>query len=248
MTRLRLATLLALCALGAGAAAQEADLALVIRAVDTGQPLAGATIDILGVQGAVDAFGRADLSGVPVGDVSLRVTYPGYVPLDTTVTVLSGSANLTVLSLQSAIGDLRDLGDVVVEAESPNDALLRRRGFFERREKMTGVFFTREELDQRGVSRVSDIFGSVPGIAIERTGVQTTLTSRRRRGCLMTVYLDGVEMSGAASAIDTLPYDDIAAVEVYRGASELPIEYAHTKFGGTCGAVLVWTRIHAGSE
>lgn len=247
MTRLRLVTLVGLV-LAPGVLAQEALLSLVVRADDTGRPLAGAAVEILGVQGAADSFGRADLSGVPVGAVPLLVTYPGYAPLDTTVTVLAGSANLTVLSLESQLGEARDLGDVVVEAESLNDAVLRRRGFFDRRERLTGVFRTREELDQRGVSRFSDIFGAVPGVALVRNGVTTTLTSRRRRGCEMTVYLDGIEMAGAANAVDTLPFDDVAAVEVYRGPSELPIEYAHTKFGDTCGAVLVWTRIHASND
>ncbi len=241
--------LVAACAvLGAASVAQEADLALVVRAGDTGSPLAGAEVDIMGVQGAVDAFGQAQLSGVPIGDVPMSVTYPGYVRLDTTVVVREGDPNLTVLTLRSVLGDTRDLGDVVVEAESVNDAVLRRRGFFERRDRLTGVFYTRAELDDRGVRQVSDIFGATPGVRIARTGVQETLVSDRRGGCPMTVYVDGTEMAYIAHNIDALPFDDIAAVEVYRGPSELPIEYAHTKFNDTCGAVLVWTRIVASDE
>ncbi|PAP76992.1 TonB-dependent receptor plug domain-containing protein [Rubrivirga marina] len=245
---LRRFLVVACAVLGATSVAQEADLALVIRAHDTGSPLAGAEVDILGVQGAVDAFGQAQLSGVPVGDVPISVTYPGYVRLDTTVVVQEGDANLTVLSLRSALGDARDLGDVVVEAETVNDAVLRRRGFFDRRDRLTGVFYTREELDDRGVRQVSDIFGSTPGVRIQRSGVQERLVSDRRGGCPMTVYVDGTEMAFIAYNIDALPFDDIAAVEVYRGPSELPIEYASTKFNDTCGAVLVWTRIVASND
>ena len=223
---------------------QEADLSLVVRGEDTGAPLPGAVIEILGARGAVDAFGRADLSGVPVGDVPLAVSYPGYLRLDTLVTVEPGAGNLTVLSLRS---EARALGDVTVEAESVNDSALRRRGFFDRRTHNTGVFFTREELDQRGVTLFSDIFGPVAGVRIQRRGGQAQLISSRRRGCLMTVFLDGTEMAYIASNIDALPFDDVAAIEIYRGPSELPLEYAYQKSHDTCGAVLVWTRIAAGN-
>ncbi len=239
---------LLVCAVVGGAvaaSAQEADLSLVVRGGDTGGPLPGAIIEILGARGAVDAFGRADLSGVPVGDVPLMVSYPGYATLDTLVVVAPGVANLTVLSLRS---DARDLGDVLVEAETLNDALLRRRGFFDRRENHTGVFFTREELDRRGATLFSDIFGPVAGVRVQRAGGQAQLVSSRRRGCLMTVYLDGTEMAYIAANIDALPFDDVAAIEIYRGPSEMPLEYSYQKSNDTCGAVLVWTRIAASNQ
>ncbi len=240
----RFATL-ALFALGAASvSSQEADLSLVIRAGDTGAPLSGAIIEIMDARGAVDAFGQADLSGVPIGDVPLTISYPGYTTLDTLIVVEEG-ANLAVLSLLS---DARDLGDVVVEASTFNDELLRRRGFFERRDSGTGVFFVRDELDRRGVTLFSDIFGPVAGVRVQRRGGQAQLVSSRRRGCLMTVYLDGIEMAFIASNIDALPFDDVAAIEIYRGPSEVPLEYTYTKSNDTCGAVLVWTRIAASNE
>lgn len=244
LAMIHFATLTLLVLAAATASSQEADLSIVVRGGDTGAPLPGAVIEIMGARGAVDAFGQADLSGVPVGDIPLTVSYPGYATLDTLVAVAVGEANLTVLSLRS---EARDLGDVTVEAETPNDAVLRRRGFFDRQSTNTGVFFTREELDRRGVTLFSDIFGPVPGVRVQRRGGQAQLISSRRRGCLMTVYLDGTEMAYIASNIDALPFDDVAAIEIYRGPSELPLEYAYMKSNDTCGAVLVWTRISAGN-
>lgn len=227
------------------ATAQEAELSLLIRGGDTGAPLPGATVEILGARGAVDAFGQASLSGVPVGDVSVTVSYPGYVTLDTLVSVEPSGMNLTVLTLRA---NVRDLGGVIVEAETVNDAVLRRRGFFERRENRSGVFLTREELDQRGAQLFSDVFRSVPGVRIQRRGGTTSLVSQRRRGCPMSVYMDGVEMAYVEQNIDALPFDDIAAVEIYRGPSEVPLEFTQTKMRETCGVVLVWTRIVASNE
>ena len=192
--------------------------------------------------GAVDALGQAHLSGVPAGDVPITASYPGYATLDTLVTVAAGASNLAVLTLRS---EARDLGDVVVEAETPNDAVLRRRGFYDRQNSHTGVFFTREDLDRRGVTLFSDIFGPVAGVQVQRTGGGAQLISSRRRGCLMSVFLDGNEMAFIALNIDALPFDDVAAVEIYRGPSEIPLEYSYQKQDNTCGAVLVWTRIAA---
>lgn len=247
MLRSPAALVVLLAALGQPLAAQDAELSLLVRGSDTKGPLPGATIEIFGARGATDAFGQASLSGVPVGDVPLTVSYPGYITLDTLLAVEAGSAsaNLTVLTLEA---DQVELGDVVVEAESINDALLRRRGFFERRDGEGGVFYTREELDQRGVQMFSDIFGSVPGVRIQRRGGERALVSQRRNGCRMTVFVDGTEMAYIAQNIDALPFDDVAAVEIYRGPSEIPIEYAYMKSNDTCGAVLVWTRIHASND
>lgn len=238
-----LGVLFLLLASGSGMA-QEADLTIIVRAGDTGGPLGGALLEVGGVRGAADMVGRAELSGVPPGPLRISASSPGYVTLDTTVTVVTGESNLAILSLRS---DARDLGDVVVEAESVNDALLRRRGFFERRERNTGVFLTRQELDQRGTTMFSDVFRAIPGVRVQRQGQggRTSIVSQRRRGCEMALFFDGVEMAYGALNADAISYDDIAAVEVYRGPSEVPSEYNYTRSRETCGAVLIWTRMVA---
>ena len=242
---LRLAAAVAVLVTAAPLGAQENGLQVVVRAGDTGAPLPGAALEVGGVEGAADSFGQAELLGVPVGPLDVAASFPGYVRLDTTVLVEPGLANLAVLTLRS---EARDLGDVLVEAESVNDALLRRRGFFERRASLTGSFITRAELDARGAHLFSDAFRSVPGVQVAHGAGGSTLTSTRRRGCYMTVYLDGTEMAFISRNIDALPFDDIAAIEVYRGPAQIPAEYAYMKTNDTCGAVLVWTRIVAGSD
>lgn len=49
-------------------------------------------------------------------------------------------------------------------------------------------------------------------------------------------------MSGAPPVIDQFSAVELDAIEVYRGASETPIEFGGR--GAGCGTVLLWTRRH----
>ena len=231
-----------LVALAAVASAQTAELTLLVRDGLTSSPVSGASLTVAGLSGAADDFGRAELLGVEPGPLRVVARGPGYAVLDTTLQIPAESHVVAVLPLAP---EVEHLGEVTVEAETVNDGLLRRRGFFARRQQRAGVFITREELDQRGASQVADVFGGVAGVRVQHDAAGTSLVSSRRRGCLMAMYIDGTEMTYLARNLDALPYDDIAAVEVYRGPAEVPLEYTQTKSQETCGAVLIWTRIVA---
>lgn len=233
---------LALLVLAAGASAQTS-LTILVRDAETQGPLPGARLEVGGVVGAADEFGTAELVGMDPGPLRLSASFTGYFPLDTTVTIRGGVPTVVTLPLAS---DTRALGDVVVEAESINDAVLRRRGFFERREGRTGVFITRDELDRRGAKLFSDVFSGVNGVRVRRERGLTSLLSSRRRGCRVAIYVDGMDAAYLAETLDSLPFDDIAAVEIYRGPAEIPIEYTRTRAEEACGAVLVWTQIVTG--
>lgn len=233
---------LALVALGAEA--QTTELTLLVKDRDTNGPIPNALLSVAGLEGNADDLGRAELVGVEPGPLRVRASFAGYVPLDTTLAISATPAVVAVLRLAP---DIQDLGDVV-EAETVNDAVLRRRGFFERRGARTGVFVTRQELDSRGANQFADVFRGMPGVRVQNTGFGTSLVSSRRRGCLMAMYVDGTEMTYLSRNIDIFPFDSIAAVEVYRGPAEVPLEYTQTKTQETCGAVLVWTRIVASND
>ena len=237
-----LALLTILLASGAGA---QTSLTLLVRDADTAMPIVGARLEVGGLVGAADNLGAAELVGMDPGPLRVVASTVGYVPVDTTVVVARDVPTVVVLSLRS---EALDLGDVVVEAVSVNDAVLHRRGFFERRATRTGAFVTREELDLRGAHLFSDAFHTMAGVRVQREGGTTSLISTRRRGCAMAIYLDGVEMAYIAQNLDALPFDDVAAIEVYRGPSEVPLEYSRTRAQEACGIVLVWTRIVASND
>ena len=58
------------------------------------------------------------------------------------------------------------------------------------------------------------------------------------RACPPTMYLHGLPYGGT---MDDFIADDIEAVEVYVGISEVPPEY-DSNDRGICGVIVVWTR------
>jgi hypothetical protein len=61
-------------------------------------------------------------------------------------------------------------------------------------------------------------------------------------GCPTLFFLDGTSI-GNADRLDLdfiLPLDQIEAVEVYSGASQIPVMFNRT--GSACGVIAFWTR------
>jgi hypothetical protein len=80
------------------------------------------------------------------------------------------------------------------------------------------------------------------------TGGTNAISTRGGYGaCFMQVYLDGIPMQSARSGepfdISYLPPpNQIAAMEVYSGSSEIPLSLPQGSGGRKgCGAILVWT-------
>jgi hypothetical protein len=63
--------------------------------------------------------------------------------------------------------------------------------------------------------------------------------------CFLAVFLDGIMIQDGSTAagqdIDANVLNDVAAIEVYRGASEVPTRFRQSAAG--CGAVLLWTKV-----
>lgn len=63
--------------------------------------------------------------------------------------------------------------------------------------------------------------------------------------CWMDVYVDGVQVQNwnpnTSQNLDSFPLSHVQAVEVYRGASEIPEAYKQA--WSACGVVLLWTKI-----
>lgn len=129
--------------------------------------------------------------------------------------------------------------------------------FWERKERSeklgVGRFFTYEDLKPLGGSPAAlAITDLAPFFFPEsRSGVGTSFFIKGRTGCDPLVFLDGhmlrpikvmksgVEIIEPPVLDDYIPLSQIAAVEVYRGASDTPGEFSG--FGSNCGAVAVWS-------
>ncbi len=134
-------------------------------------------------------------------------------------------------------------------------------GFYDRRElgeaSGAGVFLTREDIQDVGAIRVTHYLGRIPGLRTECTGsgnnncvIRMTrgapsLSGSAEFGCVnANVYLDGVRVirdgGGSNDSIDNfVTPSEVAGIEVYRGASELPAEFGGSV--GRCGAIVIWT-------
>ena len=89
---------------------------------------------------------------------------------------------------------------------------------------------------------LSQMLRIVPGIDVGGVEGYASITSSRRAGaCPMAVYVDGAYTT--VRNVDELVLEDVEAVEVYRGPSEVPLQFSPPAYDRTCGALLVWSRI-----
>jgi len=115
--------------------------------------------------------------------------------------------------------------------------------FARRRGSNRGTFITRAEIERKGSRMGTDIVRSVPGVRLvpKRGGVGYQVLMTRGdgpRACVPQMFVHNMAYSGT---LDDFIAEDIEAVEVYVGTSEVPAEL--DKAGrGVCGAIVVWTR------
>ena len=115
--------------------------------------------------------------------------------------------------------------------------------FDRRRTSLRGTFITRAEIERKGARMGTDIVRSIPGIRLApmRGGAGNQVIMTRGSGartCIPTMFLHGMPYSGV---LDDFIAEDIEALEVYVGVSEIPPEF--DKNGkGICGVIVVWTR------
>lgn len=124
---------------------------------------------------------------------------------------------------------------------------LEKSGFNERMTTGFGHFITPDELRRRNPTYFADLFRNTPGLNLigggSMSGTQIQMVNASIRGptCSPPVYVDGAQVStefgGLEAAVDI---HQIAAVEVYTRASNVPLEWGGTNAG--CGVVLIWTR------
>jgi hypothetical protein len=122
-------------------------------------------------------------------------------------------------------------------------------GFNQRSASGFGYFITPEDIQQREPRYVVDLFKDAPGVRLIGgggflgTGIQFTNVSIRGAFCDPQVYVDGILVNadtlwgGLEGVVDV---SQIAAVELYTRASNVPSQWGGTNAG--CGVVLIWTR------
>lgn len=215
-----------------------------------------------------DAQGRFSFTAAPWGQVRLRVRALGHAPLDTLLLLQSGTTRTVQLQLRQFVPQL---DTVRVEATLPygKPARYRHTGkfddFYERRAKQPGSYFTREDIERSGRSKVSDILLMVPGVTFQwrlgnnKYGTEPHLRVAR---CVapkiplggggdptskygwFALFIDGHRITGDPMEIlGTLSTTEVETIEVYRGPSQLPLQ----AMGDACAAMFITTRYTPGS-
>jgi len=237
--RLLAPALLAVLASATSLASAPAQGTIRGRVIDSEMdtPLVGATVQI-GKSGPTiktDSGGRFLAQNVTPGITAIEIRQIGYEPGTFDVRVPDSGAVQGVFPLDFN-GYL--LPAVVVEARAV--ALMPRYTDFERRrQRKMGAYLRWDELKKQGVGSIGDALRTVRGVRIEcnQATFECNAVMVRTPQCHPTWFIDGVEVH---SFQENTPIIDVYGIEVYRGAGEIPAEFAGSN--AMCGVIVVWTK------
>jgi hypothetical protein len=247
---LAIATLLPLAFLATAhsASAQAASAPrsrLVVRVMDErGHPLVGARVTVGGVERAATtaASGEAALEQIPEGLRLVDVRREGYAPQRVASLFTPGD---TVRREVKMTPDPVELEELTVTSWG-RSVRLRNNGFYDRQRRGFGASMTRDQIEHLHAFHTTDIFRYTRGFRVETSGPRDIVVSSRGGigACLPHVYVDGIRMAmrkatDQADALESVPVDNIEAVEAYQGVT-VPPEYNLN--GTSCGVLLIWTR------
>lgn len=226
------------------------------------QPIVNATVVLQDARGRrlarqiTDETGRFSFAVRGSGPVRLQAERMGY---RRTVTPILHFDGYTVYNLEVRL-DIEAvlLAPLEVVARSRSGVSATMAGFDQRRRSGIGWFMTREEIERRKPSMVTDILAMVPGVWLQSSGGASgrTVYMARGRNCPAQIYIDGFHINrnvppmpvsgGHLSTTEAFPIDDmirpgsVEGIEVYQGLSRVPAEFLTGE--AACGVVAIWTR------
>ena len=208
-----------------------------------GSPVASALVQLISVDSAVLAAaltndaGRFVIERPDVPTLRLRIAQLGYE--EKWVDLQAATDSVTVLLQPRPV----EVGAISVEADRPS-RWLQAAGFYDRQRLGLGTFITREQIEDRyrTARRTGDILRTITRLKIEEDANQEVVLVRssldpQGRPCRAAVFIQGVSVG---RAVPRMHPDDIEAIEVYAGVSQIPAQYAGSEAG--CGIVLIWLR------
>ena len=182
--------------------------------------------------------GEFRISGLPPGTVVFNVRRIGFDAASFTAVLKPGKVQRAKLSLTA---NAQSLPTVAVSDTANKTHWLDE--FGRRRSVNRGTFITRDEIERKGARTGTDIIRSVAGVRLvpRRGGIGYQVLMTRGDGprpCVPQMFVHNMPYSGT---LEDFVAEDIEALEVYTGTSEVPAEL--DKNGkGVCGAIVVWTR------
>lgn len=210
----------------------------------SGTPVARADINIESLRAwtRTDTAGFFRLRALEPGRVVVGVRRLGYEPQVFDFTLTNAREDTIAVTMQP---NARLLEAMQIDAalERRYDALS---GFYERRARGSGIFITREEIEQHHSTQLSDALREIPGLIFARgrgggRGIRFQSAATKRLDCPPQYFIDGRRVAG--TDVDDYPSNDIEAVELYSGAAATPAQFGQSASRYTCGTIVIWTRI-----
>lgn len=227
--------------------------ALIGRVTDsTGLGLTGADIRVLGSEslratsGDSGAFQLVDL---PIGVVVFSVRRLGYTAATFTANLRGGKTHRARFVLSTSPVPL----PVVTVTDTANRSHWLDE-FETRRNGERGRFITRQDIERSSARTATDLVRNVAGLRVTGNGSAigqrvTTTRGAGARACVPQLYVHDTPYSGT---LDDFGVEDIEAMEIYVGISEVPPELNRTMrtvdargrstIGAPCAVIVVWTR------
>lgn len=201
------------------------------------------SLSVPGLTVTSDSLGLFRLAGIPPGSHRVTVRKLGFLPATADLTFARGDSIDAEFVLTPVV---TVLGEVAVTTTLLDRRLI---GFAERRKFGIGSFLNSKELDAAPGTRLSEKLRHLPGLAVVHSrdpSKPIRIVSTRGSGsilqpsrvCEVTIFLDGVPAPDLR--VNDMQPGEIAGLEWYAGASQVPPQYSGTRNG--CGALLVWTR------
>lgn len=213
----------------------------------TGQPVQGAQVSLQAAERSAltNERGVFVMRDVVSGPDVLEVSMIGYADRQQAIQVIGGRAQEITVRVATRPVELSPL----VVSVKPRQWFSDMAGLQERMAIGNGFFIMRDELDLSPSRQLGEVLRTVPGARVRRSGGalsgQYTIQLRGaanmlNQACPPVVWVDGIKWNQSQSAFSDLLAWEMEAVEVYRGAAEVPGEFS----GGDarCGVVVVWTR------
>lgn len=209
------------------------------------QPIAGATVNIDGVDSAAvtDSTGRFIMAQVPPGSRMLSAEAGGFVSATQQVDVLYTDTPEVIVPLQRGLTIAGLEGFAVTERR----VIRRDREEFElRRREGLATYVDTVQIREAGSLRAA--LEAVPGLEIETPSGETdpakfAILGRGRSlgvtSCQATLLLDG--FPATLEELHSVAVDQLAAVEIYRSASFAPARFAELA-ESDCVMLLFWTQ------
>ncbi len=227
------------------------------RVVDaaSGEPLDGARVNLPGLARSVetDEEGRFVLSRLLPGEHAMEISRLGYATRWESAELGADQRVEVEVALSTEPIELEPI-EVRVE---PRVQRLELAGFYQRRMLGFGQFLAQEQIEASPGADVSDLFTNFSGIRwVDSGGFPRTyhialtrpqassFIARTQRTCFPAVWIDDVQLTqGGSEPADLnrrLTPEQVAGIEVYSGAGQVPTRYGGT--GRACGVILIWTR------